>query len=146
VSATPALPELPPGLVGFLATADGAGRPYVIPVSAIHRAGPRLLLIALAHRRGSLARLRARPEVALSLAGPGFALSAEGPARVAADPLPGAEFMVAVALQVERLADHLRPETELRAGVSWGWREPAAAERDARVLRALAALAAGHGS
>jgi hypothetical protein len=136
-----ALPDFPEGLVAFVATAGDAG-PHVIPVSALHRAGPRRLLLALTHRRGTLARLRARPEVALALTGTGFAVTAHGRAAVVADPLPGAEFMVAVAVDVERLADHLRPETELRGGIDWGWREPAAAERHDQVVAALAALAA----
>lgn len=141
MSGRPGLPELPPGLVGFLATTDGEGRPHVIPVSALHRAGPRRLLLALTHRRGSLARARTRPDVAVALVGAGFALTAHGPARVAADPLPGAELMVALELEVRRLDDHLRPETELRSGVDWGWRDDAAAERDLQVMRALRALA-----
>ena len=135
------LPHLPEGLVAFVATAGDAG-PHVIPVSALHRAGPRRLLLALTHRRGTLARLRARPAVAVALTGTGFAVTAHGPATVVADPLPGAEFMAAVAVEVERLADHLRPETELRRGVDWGWRGPAAAERHDLVVAALAALAA----
>ena len=135
-----ALPEFPEGLVGFVATLGDEG-PHVIPVSALHRAGPRRVLFALAPVRGSLARLRVRPQVALTLAGRGFVLTAHGRAAVVADPLPGADFMVAVELRVERLADHLRPETDLRGGVDWGWRDPAGAERHDSVMAALAALA-----
>jgi hypothetical protein len=135
-----ALPDFPEGLVAFVATAGDAG-PHVIPVSALHRAGPDRLLLALTHRRGTLARLRARPRVAVALTGAGFAVTAHGPATVVADPLPGAEFMVAVAVDVERIADHLRPETALRGGIDWGWRDHEAAERHDRVVAALAALA-----
>lgn len=134
------MPPLPPGLVGVLATVADDG-PHAIPVSALHRAGPWRVLVALAPGRGSLARLRDRPAVALTLIGPGLALTAHGRAAVVADPLPGAEPVVAVAIAVERVADHLRPETEIRAGVDWGWRDAAAGERDARVMAALARLA-----
>ncbi len=134
------LPEFPHGLVALVATLDAAG-PHVIPVSALHRAGPRRVLLALAHRRGTLARLRARPAIALSMAGPGFVLTAHGRAAVVADPLPGAEFMAGVEVLVERLADHLRPETELRRGIDWGFTDREAVERHDRVVAALAALA-----
>ena len=77
------LPEFPEGLVAFVATAGDAG-PHVIPVSALHRAGPRRLLLALTHRRGTLARLRTRPEVAVALAGAGFAVTAYGRAAAVA--------------------------------------------------------------
>lgn len=146
--ALPALPALPPRLVGVLATI-GADGPHAIPVSALRRAGPRTVLLALAPGRGSLARLRAEPAAALTLIGPGFALTAHGRATVVADPLPGAEPMVAVALAVERVADHLRPETEIRAGVDWAWREEGGrgdegpAARDARVMAALGRLTHG---
>ena len=136
-----ALPEFPEGLVAFVATAGDAG-PHAIPVSALHRAGPRRMLLALTHRRGTLARIRARSGVAVALTGTGFAVTAYGRAEVVADPLPGAEFMVAVAVDVERIADHLRPETDLRGGVDWGWNDPEAAERHDRVVAALAALGA----
>ena len=134
-----ALPDFPEGLVAFVATAGDAG-PHAIPVSALHRAGPRRVLLALTHRRGTLARLRARPDVALALTGAGFAVTAHGRAAVVADPLPGAEFMVAVAVEVERIADHLRPETRIHRGVDWAFIDPAAVERHDRVVAALRAL------
>jgi hypothetical protein len=134
-----ALPEFPEGLVAFVATAGDAG-PHAIPVSALHRAGPDRLLLALTHRRGTLARLRALPQVAVALTGAGFAITAHGRAEVVADPLPGAEFMVAVAVDVERIADHLRPETRIHRGVDWVFIDPAAVERHRLVVAALQAL------
>ena len=49
----------------------GAGAPHAIPVSTGVRAGPRRVLIALALRRESLARLREEPRCALTIMGAG---------------------------------------------------------------------------
>jgi hypothetical protein len=111
-------------------------------VSALARLGDRALLLALAHGRGSLARLRADPRVALAMLEEGFSVTAHGPARVVADPLPGAEFMAAVRLDIERLEDTRRGRTLIDAGIRWRWADEGSAERDARVRGALAALAA----
>jgi hypothetical protein len=124
--------------VALLATAGPDG-PWVIPVSALRRAGDARLLLALARTRRSLARLRADPRVAVALIGAGFSLTAAGPAAVVAEPLPGAEHMTAVEVRVERLESTLGAQTLVRAGVDWGWRD---AESDARHHRVLAALAA----
>jgi len=48
------LPHWPAGTIAILATDDGT--PHAIPVSAVVRGGDRRLLLALAVRRGSLAR------------------------------------------------------------------------------------------
>jgi hypothetical protein len=135
------LPQFRPGLVGILATVDPGG-PHAIPVSALARLGDDALLLALAHGRGSLARLRADRRVALALVEEGFSMTAHGPARVVADPLPGAEFMAAVRLDVERLEDTRRARTLIDAGIRWRWADEGSAERDARVRAALTALAA----
>lgn len=126
--------------MAVLATVEPDGSPRAIPVSAIRRAGDRRALLALALRRGSLARLRARPRVALCLMGPGFAVTALGAARVAAEPLPGAEFMAAVELTVDELRDDLGEHTLVHEGVRFGWRDRDAADRHARVMAALEAL------
>ncbi|MDQ6729168.1 MAG: hypothetical protein M3022_02380, partial [Actinomycetota bacterium] len=68
------LPHWPTGTVAILATDDGT--PHAIPVSAVVRSGDRRLLLALAVRRGSLARLRAQPQVAVALMAPGVAITA----------------------------------------------------------------------
>lgn len=133
------LPHWPPGTVAILATADRV--PHAIPVSAVARAGDARLLIALAASRGSLARLRACPGVAVALIGPGFAFTAEGVAEIAAEPLT--ESTVAVAIRVSAIHDHARPTFAIESGVQWRWTDPEAAARDAAVHAALARLAGG---
>lgn len=133
------IPELPEGIVAVLATV-GAEGPAAIPVSALLRAGPGRLLFALAHGRGSVARLRDDPRAAISLNGPGMSLCLEGRAEPAADPLPGAEFMVAFELRAERIRDARGPATEVDEGIRWRWTDEGAAARHATVLAALRSL------
>jgi hypothetical protein len=124
-----------------LSTAGAA--PHAIPVSTAVRASERRALLALAPRRSSLARLRADPRVALTILAAGdVAVSAEGVARVVAEQLPGAEGVVAVAVEVERVQDHGQPTFAIEDGVRWRWTDRDAAERDAAVRAALLALAA----
>lgn len=118
-------------------------------MSALHRAGPHRVLIALAPGRGSLARLRSRPSVALALLGAGFSVTAEGRAAVVADPVPGAPHVVAVELRAARLRDTLGTRTKIHEGIRWGWRardaepgRPIDDDRHAVTLAALARLAA----
>ena len=59
------LPEWEPGTVCVLST--GGGDPHAIPVSTAVRAGPRRVLLALAARRETLARLRREPRCALTI-------------------------------------------------------------------------------
>ena len=139
MAAEPIIPELPEGIVAVLATAGPAG-PAAIPVSALLREGPDRLLFALAATRGSTGRLRADPRAAVSLNAPGMSLCVEGAARIAADPLPGAEFMVAFRLQAMRIRDARGPATEVDEGIRWRWTAAEAAERHAAVMAALAAL------
>jgi Pyridoxamine 5'-phosphate oxidase len=127
--------------VAVLSTAGAT--PHAIPVSTAVRAGERRVLLALAPRRSSLARLRADPRVALTILAAGdVAVSAEGLARVVAEQLPGAEGVVAVVLEVESVQDHNQPTFAIEDGVRWRWTDPAAADRDAAVREALRALAA----
>ena len=136
------LPDWPAGTVTFLAT--GAGAPHVIPVSAALRAGPARVLLALAPRRESLARLRDAPRVALAVLAAGdVALTAEGPARIVAEPLPGAENVVAVELLVERIQEHGNRHFAVTDGVQWHWSDDESEQRDAAVREALAALVSG---
>lgn len=135
------IPALPGDLVAILASVGPAG-PVAIPVSALHRRDERCLLMALSRRRAGAERLRHDPRAALSLNATGLSLCVEGVARVAADPLPGAEFMVAFALDVQRAWDARGPATEIDAGIRWRWTDREAADRHRRVLGALAAL--GH--
>lgn len=132
------LPHWPAGTVAILATHDGS--PHAIPVSAVVRGGDHRLLMALAARRGSLARLRARPQVAVALIAPGVAVTAEGTARIIAEPLT--EGTVGVEIAVVAVHDHDRPTFAIEAGVRWHWTDDAAASRDAEVRAALARLVA----
>src|SRR6186997_3215451 len=96
------LPDWPDGTVAILST--GGGDAHAIPVSTCVRAGPRTVLLALAARRESLARLRADPRCALSLLVAGdVAVTAHARATILHELLDG---VVAVKLDVERVQDH----------------------------------------
>ena len=127
------LPHWPTGTVAILATVDGT--PHAIPVSAVLRGGDRRLLLALATRRGSLARLRERPQVAVALIAPDLAVTAEGTARVIAEALT--EGTVGVEIDVHAVHDHDRPTFAIETGVQWRWTDNAAAARDTEVRAAL---------
>ena len=106
------------------------------------RAGPQRILIALSQRRESLARLRVDPRAALTLLTAGnVAFTAHCRAEIVADPLPGIEGVVALALTVEHVQDHGRPEFHIEEPVRWRWTDPDAASRDEQVRAALHALA-----
>jgi hypothetical protein len=137
------LPEWEDGTVAVLST--GGGPPHAIPVSTVVRAGPAAVVLALAVRRGSLARLRAEPAVALTLLGPGFACTALGTARVVREPMVSAERVAAVRIEVDELQDHRQPTFALEAAVAWRWTDPDAAARDAQLRAELHALAAEPG-
>lgn len=135
-----ALPTWSPGTVAVLSTAGG--EPHAIPVSTAVRADDRRVLIALARRRESLARLRADPRVALTLlTGEDIALTAHCRARVVADPLADNDRVCAVSLEVVRLQDHRQPRFLIDDGVSWHWTDPDAERQDAQIRGALAELA-----
>ncbi|GAB2689927.1 pyridoxamine 5'-phosphate oxidase family protein [Nocardia thraciensis] len=111
-----ALPEWPLDTIAVLVTSDPL--PHAIPVSWPVRAGDRRILLSLKSDRGSLARLRKRPDVALLILGGGnVALCARGIARVVADPMPEAEDYVAVAIDVEVIDDHRQSAFEVAAGI-----------------------------
>ncbi len=117
----------------------GGGRPHAIPVSAVIRAGPDRVLIGLAQRRESLARLRTDPEVSLAICCAGQAFTADGRATVLAEQLvPG---VCAVAVDVHEVHDHLRPTFAIESGVRWHWTDADAQRGDAEVRAALARLA-----
>ena len=103
------------------------------------RAGPRRILLGLADRRESLARLRADPAVTVAILSPGAAFSADGRARVL-DEKAGAKVS-AVAVEVDELHDHLRPTFAIESGPGWHWTDADAAVADAEVQAALARLA-----
>lgn len=129
------LPDWPTGTVAILAVPPGA-----IPVSTAIRAGDARVLLALAPRRGSLARLRADPQVALAVLAPEVAVTLHGRARVVEDALPGAEAVAAVCLDVDAVQDHDQPTFAIEDGVRWRWTDADAERADAAVREALRAL------
>jgi flavin reductase (DIM6/NTAB) family NADH-FMN oxidoreductase RutF len=130
------LPEWPDGTVAILST--GAGAPHAIPVSTCVRAGPRTVLLALAQRRESLARLREDPRCALSIIGAGdVAVTAHARATILREL---SDAVVAVRLDVERIQDHGQPTFAIEEGVRWRWIDEEARERDARIREALREL------
>ncbi len=136
------IPSWPPGTVCVLGTVGDDG-PHAIPVSAAVRASDERVLLGLARGRGSLARLRARPDVTLAVLAPGVAVTLQGRASVVAERLPGAEAVAAVALDVVRVHDHGRPSFVVEAGAAWRWTDEEARRRDAATRAALEALARG---
>lgn len=131
------LPHWPRGTVAILVTAGD--RPHAIPVSAVVRAGPHRLLLGLAHRRESLARLRADPAVTVAVLAAGCAFSADGRASVLEE--TATANVSAVAVEVEELHDHLRPTFTIQAGIDWHWTDADAQASDEAVHAALAGLA-----
>jgi flavin reductase (DIM6/NTAB) family NADH-FMN oxidoreductase RutF len=134
------LPEWEPGTVCVLST--GAGAPHAIPVSTALRAGPRRVLLALAARRETLARLRREPRCALTIVGAGdVACTVHARAQVVRESLPGADAVAAVALEVDAIQDHMQPRFAIEAGVAWDWTDDDARAGDAAVRAALEELA-----
>jgi hypothetical protein len=134
------LPHWPPGTVAVLAS--GAGAPHAIPVSALVRAGPRTLLLGLAHRRESLARLREDPRCAVTILAAGVAVTADGHAEVVND----LGRVLAVRVEVDAVHDHDQPSFEIEAGVRWRWVDAEAERADAEVRAALESLVSPPGS
>jgi hypothetical protein len=133
------LPEWEPGTVCVLST--GGGAPHAIPVSTALRAGPRRVLLALAARRETLARLRREPRCALTIMAANVACTAHARAQIVAESLRGAEGVAAVALEVDAIQDHMQPRFAIEAGVAWRWTDDDARASDAAVRAALAELA-----
>lgn len=114
--------------------------PRLIPVSAVVRTAKGDVLVALGERRGSLARLRVDPRVALLvLSANNTAITLYGRATVIDDPLLSG--VVAVRVNVERTVGHERSSFEIDSGVVWHWTDDTAKARDAQVQAALARLA-----
>ena len=134
------LPEWAPGTVAILST--GGGPPHAIPVSTGVRAGDRRVLLALALRRETLARLRVEPRCALTILAAGdVALTAHARAEIVEEPMRAADGVAAVALEIERIQDHGQPRFVVEEGVRWRWTDPEAEERDAAIRAALHELA-----
>ena len=126
------LPDWPDGTVAVLTT-QGPD-PHAIPVSLVFRTGPRSLMIGLAPRRASLARLREDPRAAVTILAAGdLAFTAHG--RATAFEETGR--VVAVRIEVERFSDHNRPTYEIRDGVRWEWTDEGERARDAETRAEL---------
>jgi pyridoxamine 5'-phosphate oxidase-like protein len=134
------LPDWDPGTVCVLST--GGGAPHAIPVSTALRAGPRRVLLALAARRETLARLRRDPRCALTIVtGGDVACTVHARAEIVQESLRGAEAVAAVALEVDAIQDHMQPRFEIASGVVWDWTDEDARASDAAVRGALDELA-----
>jgi Pyridoxamine 5'-phosphate oxidase len=144
MSPQPTLPEWPNRTIGILATIDAT--PHAIPVSAPLRGGDHRILLSLQRERGSLARLRERPQVALVIVcGGDVAFTARGRAQVIEEPMACAPDYVAVAIEVEHVDDHRQAAFVVEAGIDRRWvdegEQRALGER-VQALRELAAAAA----
>ena len=100
------LPAWPAGATAVLTTLDDG--PHAIPVTAPWRAGDREIRLSLRHDRGSLSRLRARPQVALTIVLGDAGFTARGRARVVDESIEDAPDFAAVAVDVEHVDRHRR--------------------------------------
>jgi hypothetical protein len=133
------LPDWTPGTPGVLCPVG----PHPIPVSTAVRAGDRRVLMALGRRREALRRLREDPAAAFCLLGEGAAFTAFGRATVVAEELEAADTVVAVALEVERIQDHLADgRTEILDGVRWRWTDEQFDEAEEAIVAELSRLQA----
>jgi hypothetical protein len=127
------LPDWPPGTVTILST--GGGPVHAIPVSTALRSGPRTIVLGLANRRESLARLRADPRCSLTvLAAGNVAFTAHANATVLDEIVDG---VTAVRLDIDDVQDHGQPTFVIDDGVRWRWTDDDAANRDAELRAAL---------
>jgi hypothetical protein len=134
------LPEWPTRTIAVLSTVDQV--PHSIPVSAPLRAGDRRILFNLHRERDSLARLRERPDVALTILAEGdTAFTARGRARVVEEPMAVAPDYAAVALDVEHVDDHRQPAFRVESGVDREWVDADEQRALGARVRALAELA-----
>lgn len=117
------LPDWSPRTVAVLSTVDP--EPHAIPVSAPVRAGDRTILLSLRRDRDSLARLRERPAVALTvLAGGDVAFTARGRAVVEEEPMAIDDAYAAVRIEVTAVDDHRQVAFLVTAGIDREWRDP----------------------
>ena len=100
------------------------------------------MLLALAARRETLARLRREPRCALTVMAAGdVACTIHARGEIVAESLPGAEGVAAVSLEVDAIQDHMQPRFAITAGVAWDWTDDEARASDADVRGALEELA-----
>jgi hypothetical protein len=114
------LPTWTPRTIAVLCTTNGA--PHAIPVSAPVRAGDRQILLSLHRSRGSLARLRECPAVALTILAEGdVAFTARGRASVVEEAMESSPEYAAVAIAVEHVDDHRQSAFVVDSGVGRDW-------------------------
>jgi Pyridoxamine 5'-phosphate oxidase len=135
------LPEWALRTIGVLATVDDC--PHAIPISAPMRAGDHCILLSLHRDRGSLARRREEPRVALLILAEGdLAFTARGRAQLVSEPLAGAPEYVGIAITVETIDDHRQAAFRVESGAGRTWIDEsermASAERVVGALRQLA--------
>jgi hypothetical protein len=134
------LPDWPGRTIAVLSTLDDG--PYAIPVSAPQRADDHRILLGLRRDRGSLARLRRQPRVALLVLAEGdVAFTARGQATIVQEPMVAAPDYAAIAIDVEQIDDHRQAAFVVESGVDRHWLD-ADEQRELRervvALRALA--------
>jgi hypothetical protein len=123
-----ALPDWPTRTVAILATLDD-GTPHAIPISAPVRAGDQRILFSLRRDRDSVARIRARPRIALTILAEGdVAFTARGSAQLREGLLEQPDY-VAVELQVDAVDDHRQRAFAVSGGIGREWHDDA--EREA---------------
>ena len=120
----------------------GGGRPHAIPVSTAVRAGSRTVVLALALRRESLARLREEPRCALTvMAGGDIAFTAHGLATIVEEPMAVSDRVAAVRIDVDAIQHHGQDTFEIDEGVRWHWTDAEAERHDAEIRAALSRIA-----
>jgi hypothetical protein len=136
-----ALPKWEPGTVAVLSV--GADGPHAIPVSTAVRAGPRTVVLALALRRESLARLRRDPRCARTVMAAGnTAFTGHGRATIVEEPMAAFDRVAALRIDVDSIQDHRQDTFEIDDGVRWRWTDLQAERRDREIHAALSCLAA----
>jgi hypothetical protein len=134
------LPDWPIRTIAVLSTVDQG--PHAIPVSAPVRAGDQSILLSLHRDRGSLARLRKEPRVALLVLTQGdIAFTARGRAQLVAEPLPGVPEYVGIAIAVEAIDDHRQASFRVESGVDRSWIDEGEQEALGERVTALRKLA-----
>lgn len=133
------LPEWPAKTVAVLSTMNA--EPHAIPVTAPVRCGDHRVLISLVHSRGSLARLRENPRVALTILSEGnCAFTARGRARILQESIEGSPNFVAVEINVDEIDDNRVPGFSVDSGVGLqlGGEAERGLQRRIEVLREIA--------
>ena len=114
------LPDWPGRTIAVLSTVDQDA--YAIPISAPQRADDCRILFNLHRDRGSIDRLRRRPQVAITLlAGGDIAFTARGRARILEEPIACAPDYAAVTVDVEHIDDHRQAAFTVESGVDRQW-------------------------